>query len=262
MEDWTSVLYAFFKPIPKIEYVNGRCTHAFKCLAQPCKVQKSKGYAWRFLNKGDRTSTSGLKRHAEKCFGVDVMRAAMEVGDIKGVREQIVDPIRKSRPGTITMHFQCKKGQVSYMHHNHTRDCGFLVLMKTGCPGYHIPSPLTVSRDVKTVFARTRSCITKMLREYDGKLHFATDAWTSPNHRVFIAVTVHLEYQGAPLCLVLDVVEVAASHTGDHLAVVFAGILKEFGIEEKVSPVCDIVCTVWDLRGLLGACARMRQRVE
>jgi hypothetical protein len=35
------------------------------------------------------------------------------------------------------------------------------------------------------------------------------DAWTSPNHRAFVAVTVHLECNGEPLCLVLDVVEVA-----------------------------------------------------
>ena len=72
-------------------------------------------------------------------------------------------------------------------------------------------------------------------QEYEGKLHFATDAWTSPNHRAFVAITVHLEIQGEPVCLVLDVVEVAESHTGAHLAAVFAGILKEFGIENKVS---------------------------
>ena len=46
-------------------------------------------------------------------------------------------------------------------------------------------------------------------KEYDGALNFAMDAWTSPNHRAFVAMTVHLKQKGAPLCLVLDVVEVA-----------------------------------------------------
>ena len=46
-------------------------------------------------------------------------------------------------------------------------------------------------------------------QEYDGKLSFATDAWTSPNHRAFIAITVHLEVNGQPLRLLLDLVEVA-----------------------------------------------------
>jgi hypothetical protein len=46
-------------------------------------------------------------------------------------------------------------------------------------------------------------------KEHNGALNFATDAWTSPNHRAFVAVTIHLEQEGVPLCLVLDIVEVA-----------------------------------------------------
>lgn len=46
-------------------------------------------------------------------------------------------------------------------------------------------------------------------QEYDGRLNFATDAWTSPNHRAYVAVTVHMELNGEMISLVLDVVEVA-----------------------------------------------------
>jgi len=46
-----------------------------------------------------------------------------------------------------------------------------------------------------------------MHQEYDGSLNFATDAWTSPNHRAFIAITVHLELNGKPVSLLLDIVE-------------------------------------------------------
>jgi hypothetical protein len=98
--------------------------------------------------------------------------------------------------------------------------------MKTGRPEYYIPSPTTISRDVRLVFARTRQRIAKMLKvsdflfnpnakidptyqEYDGKLNFTTDAWTSTNHRAFVAVSVHLEHNGIPLTLPLDIVEVA-----------------------------------------------------
>jgi len=35
-------------------------------------------------------------------------------------------------------------------------DRGFQSLMKTGRPGYYLPHPTTVSRDVQLVFARTR----------------------------------------------------------------------------------------------------------
>lgn len=43
-------------------------------------------------------------------------------------------------------------------------DCGFQSLMKTGRPGYHIPSAETVSCDVKGVFVRVRQRIAKMLQ--------------------------------------------------------------------------------------------------
>jgi hypothetical protein len=107
--------------------------------------------------------------------------------------------------------------------------------MKTGRPDYYIPSPTTVSRDVKRVFANVRKCIAKMLQEHNGKLNFATDAWTSPNHKAFVAVTAHFEVNGEPVCMLLDLVEVATSHSGVNLAAAFAQILDEFGISDKVS---------------------------
>jgi hypothetical protein len=42
-------------------------------------------------------------------------------------------------------------------------DKGFQSLMKTGRPEYYIPSPSTVARDVRMVFARTRERIAKMI---------------------------------------------------------------------------------------------------
>jgi hypothetical protein len=90
------------------------------------------------------------------------------------------------------------------------------------------------------------------VKKYDGKLSFATDAWTSPNHRAYVAVTVHFEHKGEPMAVILDVVEVAKvshpmfkienhtfyclqSHTGINLAIAFAEILKEFGLSDKVT---------------------------
>lgn len=43
------------------------------------------------------------------------------------------------------------------------KDRAFLSLMKTGRPEYEIPSPATVSRDVKRVFARVRGRVARML---------------------------------------------------------------------------------------------------
>jgi hypothetical protein len=74
-----------------------------------------------------------------------------------------------------------------------------------------------------------------MYQDYSGKVSFTTDAWTSPNHRAFVAFCVHLEHKGVPLSMPLDVIEVATSHTGLELATVFANMLKEFGVSDKVN---------------------------
>jgi hypothetical protein len=65
-------------------------------------------------------------------------------------------------------------------------------------------------------------------------LSFATDAWTSLNHKAYVAITVHLEQNGSPLAMLLDIVEVPKSHTGFNLAVAFTRVLEDFGISDKV----------------------------
>jgi hypothetical protein len=66
-------------------------------------------------------------------------------------------------------------------------------------------------------------------------LNFATDAWTSPNHKAYVAFTVHFEHEGVPISMLLDLVEVPKSHSGVNLAEAFVKVLQEFGIEDKVS---------------------------
>ena len=65
-------------------------------------------------------------------------------------------------------------------------------------------------------------------------MNFATDAWTSPNHKAYVAITVHFEHEGEPVSMLLDLVEVAVSHSGVNLANAFAKVLEEFGIQDKV----------------------------
>ena len=67
--------------------------------------------------------------------------------------------------------------------------------------------------------------LTNMIQETPGKLNFAMDAWTSPNHKAYIGVSVHFENKGVPVSMLLDLVEVAQSHSGINLAAAFAKIL-------------------------------------
>lgn len=40
------------------------------------------------------------------------------------------------------------------------------------------------------------------------------DAWTSPNHKAFVAVSMRFEHDGKPIFIILDVVEVAKVSNG------------------------------------------------
>ncbi|KAM6502846.1 hypothetical protein JOM56_002823, partial [Amanita muscaria] len=208
MKDWNSPVYAFFSR-PAIEYVDSRRSHVFKCLARGCNKTIR-----RYLDKGDAKSTSNMWKHARTCYGEDVVNEITNAKDMKTARKAVKNYVANR---TITAAFERKgKGKVTYSHRQHTKSETKCCLMKTGRPHYYLPHPTTVSRDVKLVFARTRERIAKMLQEYDGELSFSTDAWTSESsHRAFVAVTVHLEHQGAPLSMVLDMVEVAEASLND-----------------------------------------------
>ncbi|KAI0270918.1 hypothetical protein BGY98DRAFT_883170, partial [Russula aff. rugulosa BPL654] len=220
-KDWNAPIYAFFHPVPSIDYVGNpsRRIHVFECNAKSCKGKGfNRRHVRRYLDTADGTSTSNLRRHAKICWGEEAVAAA-DAAKLHGAAREVVEKSLGMPDGSITAMFERIKGNgiVTYSHKQHTKaearyaldyfPC-FVCLMKTGRPGYYIPSPETVSRDTKKVFARCRKRIAKMLQNHKGKLSFATDAWTSPNHKAYVAVTVHFEQDGAPISMLLDLVHV------------------------------------------------------
>jgi hypothetical protein len=118
------------------------------------------------------------------CWGKVVLAAADDALNADEVRTKIVEGILKN--GTITEAFERKgKGKRTYPNRPLTRaeikaeivkwvcvsiqpfdvvsDESFHYLMKSGRPDMYVPSPSTVSRDVRLVFTRTRQRIAKML---------------------------------------------------------------------------------------------------
>jgi hypothetical protein len=175
-----SPIYAFFDPVPDIGYVAGCRYHEFHCAGKSCKFE-----CCHFLDTGNANLTSNMRGHVKKCWGDEALKAATAVESISKARDEVVKALNET--GTISAAFEWKgKGKVTYSNRQHTRaetqvelvrwvlkslrpfdivdDDGFQCLMKTGRPGYYLPSPKTVSRDVKTVFAKTRIRIAKLLR--------------------------------------------------------------------------------------------------
>ncbi|KAF8236208.1 hypothetical protein L208DRAFT_1252844, partial [Tricholoma matsutake] len=177
-KDWKSLVYAFYQPVPDITYVAGCRCHEFKCVVCSCKYK-----ACRYLDTKDKALTGNLIKHTKTCWGEEAWNAVNDCKDTNKARETVTKPMLKT--GSITSIFEhLGKGKVTYLHHMHTKtetkaeivcwvseslrpfkivkDCGFLSLMKTGCPEYYIPSASTVSQDVKPVFARTQDWIAKL----------------------------------------------------------------------------------------------------
>ncbi|KAF8264388.1 hypothetical protein EI94DRAFT_1554650, partial [Lactarius quietus] len=230
---WDAPIYVFFKPTATIEYVGRRKAHVFKCATVHCCC-KSK-LIWQFLYSSDAGSTSNMHWHAKFCWGSDTVAAADMTGNIQTAREALLKQ-KHSKDGTITAAFEwVGKGKIMYSQRAHTNleahakfvcwvtenkrpfqivnDRAFQSLMKMGRLESYIPCAETISCDVKKAFIDARGHIATMLQEYDGKLSFATDAWTSPNQKAYVAITVHLECDGKPLSTLLDVVEVPKSHS-------------------------------------------------
>src|SRR5882762_572329 len=95
---------------------------------------------------------------------------------------------------------------------NIVKDRELCKLLTVGHPHIELPSPDIISRNIKASFNKCQERIATLLHDHPGRLHFATDAWTFPNHRAFVTWTVHLEYEGTMLTFLLDIIEVPKVH--------------------------------------------------
>ncbi|KAJ7348027.1 hypothetical protein DFH08DRAFT_699153, partial [Mycena albidolilacea] len=174
----------------------------------------------------DHSSTSNLKKHTETCWRKEVVKARL-TGGVSNL----------PRDGNIFASFartiQLRCCTVHTRSLNSDRELRELLL--AGRPEHTIPSHRAIGRDLNEAFDQCSKRIVNLLDNYNGCLSSATDAWTSPNHRAFVAWTVHLQHEGQPLVFLLDVFEVPESHTGEVLAREFDAMLERFGLQHKVS---------------------------
>ena len=198
-------MYVFFKQTPSIEYIKERRVHVFECAATRCMGKGNGRMVRRYLDTGDAKSTSNLRKHAKICWGEEAVAAADNTRDVRAAREAL-GKMKLVDGSIIAAFERVAKGKITYSHRQHTttearyvppplynpslpqtcslsaeivrwiaenkrpfqivNDRAFQSLMKTGRPGYHIPSAETVSRDMKRVFVNLRNRISKMLQVF------------------------------------------------------------------------------------------------
>ena len=101
-KEWDSPIYTFFKPLPTIEYIQGRRSHVFECGATKCGCWTH--FVRRFLDTSDARSTSNLRHHAKICWSDEAVNAADSTQDIKATWATL-DSL-KTRNGSIMDAFQ------------------------------------------------------------------------------------------------------------------------------------------------------------
>lgn len=115
MKAWTSPIYAFYEPIPSIEYIDSCRCHVFKCAGRGCKFTSR-----RYLDTKDKSSTGNLVRHVKVCWGKECWVAANACHTAEEARESVTKPYNIS--GSITASFsRTGKGKVTYSHRCHTK---------------------------------------------------------------------------------------------------------------------------------------------
>ncbi|KAF8469359.1 hypothetical protein DFH94DRAFT_616566, partial [Russula ochroleuca] len=224
-ETWRSPIYSFFKTTVTIKVHNGRVAHFFTCSAKNCKTE-ARGMQC-YQDKGDKSLTANLRHHAVRCFGEDGVNATMK-GEAAGSQSGSIfnafahqgqRPVKHSNRAYTSLEFRyvynCNRPA------NIISDPELITLFMTGHPHLKISSPNTVRHDVKAAYLKCRERIGKLLQDHYGRLHFATDGWTSTNHCMFVTWTVHLEHNGTMLAFLLDILEVPESHTGMALVCAF-----------------------------------------
>jgi hypothetical protein len=116
--EWTSPIYVFFEPTPKIEYIKERCVHVFECSATRCMGKGNGRMVRRYLDTGDAKSTSNLRKHAKICWGKEAVAAVDSTRDVHTAQEALGK--MKLVDSSITAAFECaSKAKVSYSHRQH-----------------------------------------------------------------------------------------------------------------------------------------------
>ncbi|KAH9912041.1 uncharacterized protein BXZ73DRAFT_15946, partial [Epithele typhae] len=148
-----------------------------------------------------------LWKHVEACFNADVVKLAKKSKDHAALRVAAKvfatdgdisrflktpdgsapkktsltpshKPLTKMQTRAVTAQWVCENlRSISIVE-----DDGFKTLMLSGRPGFTIPSRMTVSRDIQTLFKRTRERWADFFKTHQGRVSLATDCWTSPNH--------------------------------------------------------------------------------
>ena len=119
-KDWNSPIYAFFKPMPDVDHIDGCRAHVFECNAKHCKGKGQHGrHVRRYLDTGDAKSTRNLRCHAKICWSEEAIEAMSQTKNVHTAQEAMAKAT--SKYGSITVVLErAGKNKATYSHRQHS----------------------------------------------------------------------------------------------------------------------------------------------
>ncbi|KAG6979276.1 putative AC9 transposase [Fusarium oxysporum f. sp. conglutinans] len=98
-----------------------------------------------------------------------------------------------------------------------------------------LPTAHTLVSWIKRDFHHYKAVVVEQLQEVKGHIHFTFDLWTAGNLLSLNEVFAHfLDPIGKKKKILLSILSINGSHTGEAIADGVGEIIKEFGLEERV----------------------------
>jgi hypothetical protein len=228
MTSWKSEVYDHFNSPPVIFVEKGIVKYKFVCKTNPyvsflnCSVIGSFTLFLRTIDPVTRVrhdrSTSNLNRHVERCSS-RLAPAGQRINEFAHGSTYSKAELRY----LITL-------WVSSCHRPFAivNDPPLQRILKMLFAKVDIPSPSTVSREVKEAFMIAKKNVGSVLqvcervtsvgevanlnivKSYSGKLHIGVDGWTSPNIFSFLGVVVYMVKEGKIRSHILDFIKYAS----------------------------------------------------
>ncbi|KAK9735040.1 hypothetical protein RND81_04G179600 [Saponaria officinalis] len=111
---------------------------------------------------------------------------------------------------------------------------GFKRLMSVTCPSFHIPSRITIARDVYKLYLNERSKLKGFVLNSSQRVSFTTDTWNSIQKVNYMCLTAHFVDNEWNLHKKIIVFCPIYSHKGKDIANLLDDCFKSWGLEDKV----------------------------
>ncbi|KAK6992134.1 ribonuclease H-like domain-containing protein, partial [Favolaschia claudopus] len=179
--------------------------------------------------------TSNLARTMKTCC--ESRKVEVGADSSKGAQQDLHRSVSRYTPAhhRALIALRCA---ASHRPFNSVTDPLYLEEVELLRPGTNVPSPSTVSRDVRALYEEGSKQVKEYFRDYEGAIHCVVDGWTAPIVASYLGVVIIWFSLGKIHRTILEFIRLKERHTGEYLAEQIAKCFKRFGIDHLLHTLC------------------------